>query len=313
MRRMELRIQSSNLTSDDENLVVEGLVNKTENWSHILGNRRKFRERIAKGVFADALRNANRIDFLGEHKQDLLLATTENNSLELWEDDQGLRMRAKIAPTSYGKDFYTLMSEKLISHMSFGFRVIKDVWERGKDGILERTVTKIELEEVSAVRNPAYPASVISARGIELVEDIIPDEVDEMEKEKDEVKEEKTVEVDGKESKIVNLLDKLCICLDELCQKLEKLESKNETEDQEDREEQPAEDKEEAQEKENSEQNEDTAVVTEETKDEVETESKENEDEGSKDVKEDDQEKENEKRALLDLISNKRKELQSLK
>lgn len=178
IEQMELRVLSSQINSNNDELVVEGLVNKTESLSHVLGKHKKFREKIRKGAFQEAINESRRIDFLAEHRQDFLLATTENNSLELWEDDEGLKMRAKIAPTSYGKDFYTLMSEKLISHMSFGFRVLKDSWKSGIDGIYERTVEKLELKEVSVVRNPAYPASAISARGIELVEDVeIPDEV----------------------------------------------------------------------------------------------------------------------------------------
>lgn len=191
MEQMELRVLSSQINSNDNELVVEGLVNKTESLSHILGKHKRFREKIKKGAFQEAINESRRIDFLAEHKQDFLLATTENNSLELWEDEEGLKMRAKIAPTSYGKDFYTLMSEKLVSHMSFGFRVLKDSWKSGIDGIYERTVEKLELKEVSVVRNPAYPASAISARGIELVEDVeIPDEV-----RSEEVQEEKVEEV----------------------------------------------------------------------------------------------------------------------
>ena len=190
IEQMELRVLSSQINSNNDELVVEGLVNKTESLSHVLGKHKKFREKIRKGAFQEAINESRRIDFLAEHRQDFLLATTENNSLELWEDDEGLKMRAKIAPTSYGKDFYTLMSEKLISHMSFGFRVLKDSWKNGIDGIYERTVDKLELKEVSVVRNPAYPASAISARGIELVEDVeIPDEVrSEEEKKVEEVK-----------------------------------------------------------------------------------------------------------------------------
>ena len=191
MEQMEVRVLSSHINSNDNDLVVEGLVNQTESLSHVLGRHKKFREKIKKGAFQEAINESRRIDFLAEHKQDFLLATTENNSLELWEDNEGLKMRAKIAPTSYGKDFYTLMSEKLISHMSFGFKVLKDSWKSGIDGIYERTVEKLELKEVSVVRNPAYPASAISARGIELVEDVeIPDEI-----RSEEVQEEKVEEV----------------------------------------------------------------------------------------------------------------------
>lgn len=180
MEKLELRVMSSSLTvnPDGEDMVVEGLVNKTESWSHTLGKRKKFKEKIEKGAFSRAIQEADRIDFLGEHRTDMLLATTENNSLELWEDEEGLKMRAKIAPTSYGKDLYTLMKHNMVNHMSFGFRALTDKWSKRSDGIFERSIDSLILKEVSVVRNPAYPQSAISARGIDIIEDVeIPDEI----------------------------------------------------------------------------------------------------------------------------------------
>ena len=207
IEQMELRVLSSQINSNDNDLVVEGLVNETESLSHVLGKHKKFREKIKRGAFQEAINESRRIDFLAEHRQDFLLATTENNSLELWEDSEGLKMRAKIAPTSYGKDFYTLMREKLISHMSFGFRVLKDSWKSGVDGVYERTVEKLELKEVSVVRNPAYPASAISARGIELVEDVeIPDEIRSEEVQEEKV-EQPVVEPKAQESTVNVTID----------------------------------------------------------------------------------------------------------
>lgn len=181
MKSMELRVLPSNLLfSDEQDLIVEGLVNRTESWSHELGIRKKFKERISKGAFNRAIQEAKRIDFLGEHRNDQLLATTENGSLVLWEDEEGLKMRAKISPTSYGKDFYTLMKDGLVNHMSFGFRSLSDKWKKLNDGTFERTIDRLALSEVSVVRNPAYPQSAISARGIDVIEDVeIPVEVEE--------------------------------------------------------------------------------------------------------------------------------------
>lgn len=178
MEKLELRVMQTSITTDNTDMIVEGLVNKTESWSHTLGMRKKFREKICRGAFDKAIQTAPRIDFLAEHDSSKLLATTENGSLELWEDSEGLKMRAKICPTSYGKDMYELMKSNLVRHMSFGFRVISDKWKKLSNGTFERTVDALELSEVSVVRNPAYPQSAIAARGIELVEDVnIPEDI----------------------------------------------------------------------------------------------------------------------------------------
>lgn len=176
----ELRVLDSNLSIDEDEMIVEGLVNETNAWSHQLGQRKKFVEKIEKGAFQKAIEENPRIDFLSEHRDDMLLATTENGSLQLWEDEKGLKMRAKIAPTSYGKDIFTLMKNNMINHMSFGFKVLSDKWDKRSDGIYCRSVNKLALKEVSVVRNPAYPQSVIAARGIDVVEDVeIPAELEE--------------------------------------------------------------------------------------------------------------------------------------
>lgn len=171
MEKIELR--SSILeASEDGELFVSGIVNKTETWSGILGKKRKFREKVKKGVFSDALKEASRVDFLAEHDKNQLLSSTENDSLKLWEDDIGLKMEATIAPTTYGRDTYALIKSNLKNFMSFGFKVLEDSWDIGQDGIYERTIKKIALREVSTVRNPAYAASIIEARGIDVAEDV---------------------------------------------------------------------------------------------------------------------------------------------
>lgn len=178
MEKLELRVMQTSIATDGTDMVVEGLVNRTESWSHTLGMRKKFREKICRGAFDKAIQTAPRIDFLAEHDSSKLLATTENGSLELWEDSEGLKMRARICPTSYGKDMYELMKGNLVRHMSFGFRVVSDKWKKLSNGTFERTVDALELSEVSVVRNPAYPQSAIAARGIELVEDAnIPEDI----------------------------------------------------------------------------------------------------------------------------------------
>lgn len=184
MDNMEIRFMTSDIeTTDDGTMLVEGLVNRTDAWSNELGQRRKFKEKINKGAFAQALIEATRIDFLMEHDPTKLLSTTQNGSLKLYEDEEGLKMRAEIVPTTYGKDLYALMKSKIINHMSFGFKVVNDKWTKLADGTYRREVNALKLFEVSAVRNPAYPQSLISARGLHVVEnedEIIPESLDEV-------------------------------------------------------------------------------------------------------------------------------------
>lgn len=158
----------------DGSLQVKGYVNKTEKPSQPLKdvNGNEFIEVIAKGAFAEALRNSNDIDFLAEHDSEKILASTNNGSLQLREDEQGLYIEATITPTSYGKDYFTLIKSGILKSMSFGFRSLKDNWTKLSNGMYQRTVEALQLFEVSAVKTPAYQDSIISARSLETPENI---------------------------------------------------------------------------------------------------------------------------------------------
>lgn len=171
---MELRVNPTSMTTnDDGTLFVAGYVNKTEKESRMLGKGQKFKEVIKRGAWQTAIEKADEIHFLAEHDKSKILASTRNGSLQLREDDQGLYMEATISPTSWGKDYYQLIKDGILQNMSFGFRAVKDAW-RNVGSHFERTVNELELFEVSVVRDPAYAQSSISARGIDLVEDEVP-------------------------------------------------------------------------------------------------------------------------------------------
>lgn len=180
-QNMELRFTVDNLSSVDADtngeLVVSGYVNQANQWSETLGVNKRFKEKIEAGAFTRAIEErAHDIHFLAEHDNEKILASTRNGSLTLKEDNVGLYMEARIAPTSWGRDYFTLIKEGILRNMSFGFKVKKDEWNRRRDGLYERTVSALELREVSVVRDPAYSQSTICARGIDVIEEVeIPD------------------------------------------------------------------------------------------------------------------------------------------
>lgn len=199
MKNIELRMNDFNILEDtSEGLVVTGYVNETGKQSHLLGKRKKFREVIKKGAFTRALSKGNDVHFLAEHDANKILASTRNGSLKLVEDDNGLLMTAEISNTSYGRDYHTLIKDGILRNMSFGFSVDKDKWRKLNDGTYTRDIDDLTLFEVSVVTNPAYPQSSISARGLNLIEDVdIPEDVETEEKD---VEEKQVQEVQVKET-----------------------------------------------------------------------------------------------------------------
>ena len=198
MKNIELRFNNFEnvIDENDGKLRVSGYVNEVEKFSHTLGTRKKFKEKICRGTFKRALEKGNDIHFLAEHDDNKILASTRNNSLTLVEDEKGLFMTAEISPTSYGKDYHTLINDGILRNMSFGFSVDKDKWKKSHDGIYTREITDLTLYEVSVVTNPAYPQSSIQARGMSLVNELeIPSDI-EVEEEMEEVKQVDTVETE---------------------------------------------------------------------------------------------------------------------
>lgn len=175
-KKLELRMNVGDLTTTSETndeLVVEGYVNETNKWSHKLrGTKGQFIEKIEPGAFKKAINRNKDIHFLAEHDKNKILSSTRNGSLTLEEDKKGLKMKAIISKTSYGKDCYELIKDGILKNMSFGFNVVKDTWNKGTDGTLQRSVSDLDLFEVSVVTNPAYPQSNIGARGIDLIEEV---------------------------------------------------------------------------------------------------------------------------------------------
>lgn len=198
MKNIELRMNNFNiLENTSEGLVVSGYVNETGKQSHLLGQRKKFREVIKKGAFARALSKGNDIHFLAEHDANKILASTRNNSLKLVEDDKGLLMTAEISDTSYGRDYHTLIKDGILRNMSFGFSVDKDKWRKLNDGTYTRDISDLTLYEVSVVTNPAYPQSSISARGLNLIEEVdIPEDVETEESDVEEKQTQEEVQVE---------------------------------------------------------------------------------------------------------------------
>lgn len=128
-----------------------------------------FRERIQPGAFSAALASGQDIRFLMGHDMDTVMARTSNGSLELTEDDTGLRVWARIAlddPDAQRLD--AKLRSGALSQMSFAFTMPEDGSGESWDyagGVPLRTIERVGmLYEVSAVGSPAYPATALAAR-----------------------------------------------------------------------------------------------------------------------------------------------------
>lgn len=128
-----------------------------------------FREKIAPGAFSETL--SGDIRALWNHDTSIVLGRTRAGTLRVAEDDRGLRIEID-APQSAHQQIEALERGD-VDQMSFGFRATGEEWTNDDHGPI-RTLTGIELLEVSPVTFPAYPATSVSVRNIDEVYGDIP-------------------------------------------------------------------------------------------------------------------------------------------
>lgn len=100
------------------------------------------------------------LSLLYNHSHDyMLVASVRNGTLKLFKDYRGLKMIAKVADTTAGRDFYYGIKTGLINKMSFAFTADENEYDRDEH---LRTIKSInKLYDVSAVDIPAYPQTSI--------------------------------------------------------------------------------------------------------------------------------------------------------
>lgn len=156
-----------------DKVIIEGYVNAIERFSKpLVDNRGRFTERIMTGAFARAIGNAKDGVFaLLNHSPENILGNTSDASLVLREDNIGLYARVE---TSHARTMEKARAGKLVG-WSFGFNNPKQQFKTNDTGMEERTITDLQLVEVSVLddeRNPAYYGTSIESRATDAGEEI---------------------------------------------------------------------------------------------------------------------------------------------
>jgi hypothetical protein len=115
-----------------------------------------FTEYVKPGAFKRSLQSRNRMMLLWNHDTSNPLASTRNGSLQMVEDERGLKVTATLPDTTLGRDIAELVRTGVVDSMSFGFSVKRDSWSQ--DG-QTRYLEDVSLYEVSLVSTPAYEAT----------------------------------------------------------------------------------------------------------------------------------------------------------
>jgi HK97 family phage prohead protease len=125
-----------------------------------------FREQIAPGAFADAIKTDD-VRALFNHDPNFVLGRNKSGTLDLAEDARGLAIKIDMPDTKTVRDLVVAPIERGdISQMSFQFSAIDQAWDGGENNNapVVRTLKKVRLFDVAPVTFPAYPQTDVAVR-----------------------------------------------------------------------------------------------------------------------------------------------------
>lgn len=144
---------------------IVGHASVFDSWSETLGGIFPFKEIVRKGTFTETIK-LDDIRALFNHDPNYVLGRNVAGTLELEEDDIGLRVVITPPDTSWANDLIKNLRRGDISQMSIGFIVLEDTWGT-QDGIDIREIKKVQLFDVSIVTYPAYTQTDVGVRAME--------------------------------------------------------------------------------------------------------------------------------------------------
>lgn len=126
----------------------------------------EYEENVRAGAFAKTLGEKADVRLLLNHAG-IPLARTKSGTLELDEDDIGLRSVAPALDGGSGlaRDIRSALERGDLDEMSFMFRIVKQQWS---PDFMQLDILEVELFDVSVVTFPANPATSVGLRGVDL-------------------------------------------------------------------------------------------------------------------------------------------------
>lgn len=118
---------------------------------------RPYQEMFVKGAFRGAIKAPNRVSLSFEHQDGL--TNTPGNCVRLSEEDDGLYGEFRIADGPIGDHALELHRGGLTRYFSVGIYPRR---QQRRDGVVVRT--RVDLHEVSLVRESAYQGTEVAVR-----------------------------------------------------------------------------------------------------------------------------------------------------
>lgn len=146
-----------------DGLHISGYVNVPGRASRpVLTKHGRVIEVIEQRAFASAITRAGAIRMLLDHDQSRVLATTEEGTLNLREDEVGLRAESVVTDEAV----IAGAKARKLKGWSFNMKNVVDSIEERADGLPIRHVKSFDMDEITLVMNkvPVYSSTSIEVR-----------------------------------------------------------------------------------------------------------------------------------------------------
>jgi len=122
-------------------------------------------ERVAPEAMG-RLKSGRDVKLLLAHDTGIPLASQRNSSLSLGADRIGLHFEATLPNSDRGREVHAAVQRQDLSGVSIGFRIRKDQWS-ARGPVSVRTITDMDLFEISLTAVPAQEQTFVEARDLE--------------------------------------------------------------------------------------------------------------------------------------------------
>jgi HK97 family phage prohead protease len=165
LRRFRVKEVRAKSTSDTE-IDIEGYASVTDEPYELEDWLGTYSETIQSGAFKKTLQEKDDVRLLFNH-DGIPLARTKSGTLELKEDDTGLKVNATLDNRlTTANDVFVAIERGDLDEMSFAFKVTKQYWD---EDYTERTIVEVKLFDVSVVTYPANPATSVKLRAMDFM------------------------------------------------------------------------------------------------------------------------------------------------
>ena len=163
----QYRSMTVEIAGESEDMVVKGYASTFEQPYDLYSFKDKngARHQVREVISRDAFHGADMSDVIMQYDHTgRVFARRSNGTLQITEDDHGLKIVADLSGTTLGRQLYEEIQGGYTNKMSFGFSIADDdTVPDGADYL--HTIRKIgKLYDVSAVSLPANDFTEISAR-----------------------------------------------------------------------------------------------------------------------------------------------------